>query len=257
MPVVTCPAAPSSSERARSAPRGGRGVPLAGPARLHLVDVSGSTRRTPMPRGAASSPSAGPSLSAVSRTGPPVMTKVDADPVTGRFDGDRVRRSVEESLGRLGVDRLPLLHLHDPHAVTLAEALAPDGAVPALVRLRDEGVVDAIGVASGPPELAHAYVRTGALRRRAHAQRPHPRRPHRRAGARGGAVTGNGDHQRRPLRRRTPRRLASPSGTVRIPPGRPGPPGAGRPHSRRGAVTARSPWPPPLSRSPDDIPWST
>jgi D-threo-aldose 1-dehydrogenase len=90
-----------------------------------------------------------------------VMTKVDRDPETGRFDGDRVRRSFEESLDRLGVDHLPLLHLHDPHAISVDEALAADGVVPALVRLRDEGLVDAIGVATGPPELAHAYVSTG------------------------------------------------------------------------------------------------
>lgn len=90
-----------------------------------------------------------------------LMTKVDADPESGRFDGDRVRQSVEESLGRLGLDRVPLLHLHDPHSLALADALAAGGAVPALVRLREEGVVDAIGVATGPPELVQAYVSTG------------------------------------------------------------------------------------------------
>lgn len=39
--------------------------------------------------------------------GKAVFTKVDADPGTGVFDGDRVLRSVEESLGRLGLDRVP------------------------------------------------------------------------------------------------------------------------------------------------------
>ena len=37
-----------------------------------------------------------------------LATKVDADPVTGDFSGARVRRSVEESLQRLGVDRVQL-----------------------------------------------------------------------------------------------------------------------------------------------------
>src|SRR4051794_14126032 len=37
-----------------------------------------------------------------------VFSKVDRDPESGAFDGDRVRRSVEETLSRLGLDRLPL-----------------------------------------------------------------------------------------------------------------------------------------------------
>jgi D-threo-aldose 1-dehydrogenase len=79
------------------------------------------------------------------------------------FDGDRVRRSFAESLERLGLDRVPLLHLHDPYTVTLAEAMAPDGAVPALVRLRDEGAVDAIGIAAGPVRLLLDYLATEAF----------------------------------------------------------------------------------------------
>jgi D-threo-aldose 1-dehydrogenase len=104
---------------------------------------------------------------AIRRVGLPagtvVITKVDADPVTGVFDGDRVRRSFAESLERLGLDRVPLLHLHDPYTVTLAEAMAPGGAVPALVRLRDEGAVDAIGIAAGPVRLLLDYLATEAF----------------------------------------------------------------------------------------------
>jgi D-threo-aldose 1-dehydrogenase len=95
--------------------------------------------------------------------GTAVVTKVDADPVTGVFDGDRVRRSFAESLERLGLDRVPLLHLHDPYTLTLAEAMEPGGAVPALVRLRDEGAVDAIGIAAGPVRLLLEYVGTGVF----------------------------------------------------------------------------------------------
>jgi D-threo-aldose 1-dehydrogenase len=92
-----------------------------------------------------------------------VFTKVDQDPETGVFDGDRVRRSFEESVTRLGLDRLPLLHLHDPYTVTLSEAMAPGGAVEALVRLKDEGLVDAIGIAAGQRSLVEGYVRTDAF----------------------------------------------------------------------------------------------
>lgn len=55
---------------------------------------------------------------------------------------DGVHRSVESSLARLGTDRVDLLYLHDPDDVD--EAIR--GAIPALIGLREEGVVRAIGV---------------------------------------------------------------------------------------------------------------
>ena len=104
---------------------------------------------------------------AIGRVGLPdgtvVITKVDADTETGVFDGDRVRRSFEESIGRLGLDRLPLLPLHDPYMITVADAMSPGGAVEALVRLRDEGAVDAIGIAGEPPALLLDYIGTGVF----------------------------------------------------------------------------------------------
>ncbi|KJQ53431.1 aldo/keto reductase [Microbacterium sp. SA39] len=90
-----------------------------------------------------------------------ILTKVDRDPETGRFDADRVLRSAEESLGRLGVDAVPLLHLHDPYVVTVRDALAPGGAVSGLVRLREEGVAASIGIAAGPAPLVQRYVDSG------------------------------------------------------------------------------------------------
>lgn len=92
-----------------------------------------------------------------------IVTKVDSEPGTGRFDGDRVRRSAEDSLNRLGLDSIPLLHLHDPYSVTITEALAPGGAVEALVALRDEGIAQAIGVAAGPVPMMRRYVASGAF----------------------------------------------------------------------------------------------
>ena len=104
---------------------------------------------------------------AIARIGLPdgtvVLTKADADTQTGVFDGDRVRRSFDESLARLGLDRLPLLQLHDPYTITFAEAMSPGGAVEALVRLRDEGAVDAIGIACEPVALLLDYIGTGAF----------------------------------------------------------------------------------------------
>ncbi|MCT9820503.1 aldo/keto reductase [Microbacterium sp. W1N] len=91
-----------------------------------------------------------------------VYSKADADE-SGRFDGDRVRRSLDESLTRLGVDRLPLYHLHDPYTITHDEAMGRGGAVEALIRARDDGVIGAIGIASGTMAQVHGYVQTGAF----------------------------------------------------------------------------------------------
>jgi len=92
-----------------------------------------------------------------------VISKVDADPETGAFDRDRVLRSFDETTTRLGIDRVPLLHLHDPYTVTFDEAMAIGGAVEALIELRESGRVDAIGVAAGPVGLMARYVGTGVF----------------------------------------------------------------------------------------------
>ncbi len=58
------------------------------------------------------------------------------------FSGDGVRRSLDTSLDRLGLDRVDVVLIHDPDD-HLTEAMRET--VPALVALRDEGVVSAIG----------------------------------------------------------------------------------------------------------------
>jgi len=91
-----------------------------------------------------------------------LATKADADPVTGDFSGERVKRSVAESLERLGLDRVPLMYLHDPeYHLTFAEAMAPRGPVRALAALRDQGVLGHLGVAGGPVRLMKEFIATG------------------------------------------------------------------------------------------------
>ena len=92
-----------------------------------------------------------------------LATKVDRDGATGDYSGDRVRRSVEESLSRLGLDRIPLLYLHDPEVIAFEEGVAPAGPLPALIRLHEEGVAEHIGLAGGPVELMTRYLATGAF----------------------------------------------------------------------------------------------
>jgi D-threo-aldose 1-dehydrogenase len=91
-----------------------------------------------------------------------LATKVDADPDTGDFSGERVKRSVEESLQRLGLDRVQLMYLHDPeYHLTFAAAMARGGPVEALTELRDQGVLAHLGVAGGPVRLMSDFVATG------------------------------------------------------------------------------------------------
>jgi D-threo-aldose 1-dehydrogenase len=79
-----------------------------------------------------------------------LSTKLDRDMDTLRFDGAQARRSVEESLTALGVDRIDILHLHDPeHARDIGEIAGPGGALAELVRMKEEGIARAIGLAAG------------------------------------------------------------------------------------------------------------
>ena len=83
-----------------------------------------------------------------------ISTKLDRHPETNRFDAARARRSLEESLTTLGVERLEVLHLHDPeHAASLAEVSGPGGAVAELFKIKEEGLAEAVGLAAGDIEV--------------------------------------------------------------------------------------------------------
>ncbi|MGD8416391.1 MAG: aldo/keto reductase [Pseudomonadales bacterium] len=66
---------------------------------------------------------------------------------TGQRTGDGARRELEESLARMGIDQVDLIQLHNlTDATGWDQAMATDGALAALVRARDEGLVRFIGV---------------------------------------------------------------------------------------------------------------
>jgi D-threo-aldose 1-dehydrogenase len=92
-----------------------------------------------------------------------LATKVDPDPRTGDFSGARVRASIRESLDRLGLEKVRLLHLHDPERIPFAQAMADGGPVAALADLRREGIADHLGVAGGPVGLIRQYLDTGVF----------------------------------------------------------------------------------------------
>jgi D-threo-aldose 1-dehydrogenase len=72
------------------------------------------------------------------------------------FSYDGVMRSVAESLERLGLDRVDVLHVHDPDE-HYDEVL--DGAYRALDRLRSDGVVAAVGAGMNQAEMLVRFAR--------------------------------------------------------------------------------------------------
>ncbi len=89
-----------------------------------------------------------------------LSTKLDRDMETLKFDGDRARRSLEESLEALGVDRVQILHLHDPEYVAdLDEVTDKGGALEALMRMKEEGLAQAVGLAAGRVDVMMPLLR--------------------------------------------------------------------------------------------------
>lgn len=89
-----------------------------------------------------------------------LATKVDPAPGSRDLSGARVRASVAESLERLGLDRLELVHFHDPERVGFDDAMSADGAVAALVALREDGLISHLGVAGFDSATLSRYLAT-------------------------------------------------------------------------------------------------
>jgi aryl-alcohol dehydrogenase-like predicted oxidoreductase len=80
---------------------------------------------------------------------------------TGERTGDGARRSLERSLERLGVDQVDLIQLHnlvEPEEWETAHSTG--GAVEALARARDEGLVRFIGVTGHGIRIAGMHLRS-------------------------------------------------------------------------------------------------
>lgn len=89
-----------------------------------------------------------------------LSTKLDRDMDTGAFDGARARQSLEESLETLGLDSIPLLHLHDPeHTRSVDEVTGKDGALAELMKMKEEGLAKAVGLAAGNVDVMMPILR--------------------------------------------------------------------------------------------------
>ncbi len=74
------------------------------------------------------------------------------------YSADGVRRSIEESLVRLGLERIDIAFIHDPDDHWRA---AIEGAYPALHRLRADGVIGAIGAGMNQSAMLTRFAREG------------------------------------------------------------------------------------------------
>lgn len=84
----------------------------------------------------------------------------DLPPVGPVFDYsyDGTLRSLEESLSRLGLDQVDILHIHDPDN-HYEEAM--EGSFRALVRLREAGVIRAVGVGMNQAKMLARFAAEG------------------------------------------------------------------------------------------------
>jgi D-threo-aldose 1-dehydrogenase len=95
-----------------------------------------------------------------------LATKADRDPSAGDFSGEQMRRSVERSLRLLGLERLQIVYLHDPEYLNepgrepYEYMMAPGGPVEVLMGLKEEGIIEHVGVAGGPIDLMIRFVET-------------------------------------------------------------------------------------------------
>lgn len=90
-----------------------------------------------------------------------VITKVDAS--GSDYSGERVRRSLAESRGRLGIAPLPIVHLHDPEFHDFAQLTGAGGAVAALIEARERGEIGHLGLAGGDVREMARYLELGVF----------------------------------------------------------------------------------------------
>jgi len=89
-----------------------------------------------------------------------ISSKLDRDMTDNHFDAAQARRSLEESLEALNVDRVQLLHVHDPeYAASLSDVTGPNGVIAELFRMKEEGLAQAVGLAAGKVDVMMPMLR--------------------------------------------------------------------------------------------------
>ncbi len=88
-----------------------------------------------------------------------VVTKTGAPPGGKDYSYDGVLRQIEDSLGRLGLESIDLVSIHDAMGQPMEDVLG--GALRALRSLQDQGVVGNVGTAMNDPSTNEPYIETG------------------------------------------------------------------------------------------------
>lgn len=76
---------------------------------------------------------------------------------------EAVRQSLVESLERLGLDRVDAVHIHDPEETEGGAAASLATAIPGCQQLKDEGLIDWIGVGSKSVSALQSAVDIGGI----------------------------------------------------------------------------------------------
>src|SRR6476661_3758044 len=92
-----------------------------------------------------------------------LASKADRNLQTGDFSGEQIKRSVEGSLRRLGLDHIQIMYIHDPEHTTFENIMGAGGALEVLQRFQEEGTIGHLGISGGPVDMLIRYVETGAF----------------------------------------------------------------------------------------------
>lgn len=106
----------------------------------------------------------GMALRGVSRDRYYISSKVGTHPARGvDYSSDAAYWTVENSLKVLGIDYLDICLIHEPEPHHIEQALGPNGAMEALVDLKNQGVIKSIGIGVQNHELIRKAIDTGHL----------------------------------------------------------------------------------------------
>ena len=92
-----------------------------------------------------------------------LASKCDRNMQTGDFSGKQIRYSIERSLKLLGLNKIQIMHLHDPETTTFENVMSKGGPLEVMQQCQKEGLIEHLGVAGGPIDLEIKYVETGAF----------------------------------------------------------------------------------------------
>lgn len=101
------------------------------------------------------------------RERPPAKDRITVTTKAGRshsgydFGFDAILRSVEQSLKRMGLDRLDIVYIHDAMGQPMDDVLSDEGALGALRHLQGQGIIKHVGAACNNPPTNLAYIKTG------------------------------------------------------------------------------------------------